>query len=447
MLSQWRKTFRNVTEYHEPTILTVKSGAVPKTLQGTYYKCGPGVFHEYGCTVVHPFDGDGVVTAFQFKEGRITYQSRIVDTQHRQHEQRLGRRVYSGAFGTPPKMRPLKNTANTNVIRWGDKLLVFCESGAPYVLNAQTLETIGPLNPFQDGTPMKTSMPQLDAWLRRMRIFGDVVGAHPKIDKVDEDEDEFLVFYTLTYAQTSTVITFFEIDKNLQICMQTPYSVNGFLYLHDFVVTPTHYVFFQHALELNMGNAHMGIVHCLESKPELGTAHAVARCTRGTSHTAHIMPGFVTHHTGRDSSGGDCGLCVFSVMYPELIKFNDMANSKNCLVKTTWDFLEAPIQEVVYDGTDSIIEFPTNMFAILGASCLAQLALGKVVSSWDAGPTAFIGEPVLDGAGHVMTVIHDVEKTSSVLAIFEENKLEHGPIAEVWLPEHVPITLHGSWSS
>ena len=444
--SKWFNTFKNVTEYRYPIELKVKSGMVPAKLRGTYYKCGPGVFHEYNTDVAHPFDGDGIVSAYRIENGSVSYQARIVDTHHRLAEQQRGKRLYSGAFGTPPPLRALKNTANTNVVKWGNNLLVFCESGAPYVLDPTSLQTIGSLLHFKDGLPMKTHMPSLDANLRRIGIVGDVIGAHPKII------DKTLVFYSLEYDRKYTTITFFELNEALEICKMTPYRVKGFLYLHDFEVTPTHYVFFQHALGINLGNMHKGIVQCLHSKNEDGVAHAVPRrpLTQTTSTTAKIAPGFATHHAGiTQSEAGD--VCIYSVMYPGFIDFKDLSNSKSSFVKTSWDLqLATTTQETL---VSSFVEFPAGdikrnlLFVASGASSLSRLNReGQVVSSWDAGPNTTIGEPASDGNGHVLAIVHDTEKTSTTLAIFDENALSNGPVAELWLPEHVPTSLHGCWT-
>lgn len=440
MERNWLKTFKNITEYKQPIRLAVKSGNVPSTMHGTYYKCGPGVFHEHGSKVMHPFDGDGIVSAYRFANGRVEYQTRIVDTYHRSIERILHGRVFSGAFGTPPLMMALKNSANVNIIAWGGVLIVLSECGPPYVLDPETLDTLGPLAPFQEGLPAKTSYLPLDDLLRKMHLFGDVIGAHPKVI------GDRLVLYTLQFGHDSTTITFYEIDENLDVKKVTPFVVEGFLYLHDFVVTPTHYVFFQHALKLNMQKLNLGIVNCLESTSGHGIAHSVSR-NDGESAAAPIMGGFATHH-----SQLQFGAEFMSVMYPNIIDFKNMTNACGRLVKTSWKNGQNLEQKVIYDD---FVEFPTcidakSMFACLGASSLGRFNNeGQLIQRWDGSmeETGFIGEPVLDGLGHVMSIIHDSKETKSVLAIFDAENLSSGPIAELWLPEHVPTTLHGCWES
>lgn len=453
----WFNTFRNVTEYVEPVELKRKSGTVPRNVRGTYYKCGPGVFGG-----AHPFDGDGVVSAYNFTNGTVTYQSRIVNTMHRIAEQKAGRRLYSGAFGTPPLWKQLKNPANTNVVAWGGVLIVFCESGAPYLMDPKTLKTIGTMPPFTEGIPLTTGSAEIDGMFKSLHLFGDVVGAHPKV----VDGDETLVLYTLQYKHNKTIITFYELNKMLSIIRKKPYEVDGFLYVHDFIVTPTHYVFFQDPLRLDYSKASNGLVNCLQSRPNAhGTVHAVPRDTKTGSlaTAANIAPGFVTHHASVEHSLKEGVIDINSVMYPSCFDFRKLS-SKSRLVRTQLNMNGKVTQEEVFNYP---IEFPSSyegsaIFATSGThnvqQCLVKMHVKKQQlhewdededrdGIWDAGPMSFIGEPVLDKVGHVFAIIHDVTKTRSHLAIFDEHNITKGPVAELWLPEHVPTTLHGHFTT
>jgi len=189
MFATWTKSFRNVAEV-PPTRL---EGRVPKTISGRLLRCGPGVFNEFGSPVAHPFDGDGFVASYQFEDGEVTYQARVVETAHRTEERRLGHRAFSGAFGTAPLLRAIKNAANTNVVAWGGCVLVFHEAGVPHVLD-EDLRTLGTLAPFRPGFPM-----------------GDAVCAHPKVC------GNRLVLFTLSYTLQTTLVTFYELHEDLTV--------------------------------------------------------------------------------------------------------------------------------------------------------------------------------------------------------------------------------------
>jgi len=163
----------------EPEDIT---GTVPEGLRGTLFRNGPGLLEIGGRPIRHPFDGDGLVSAFTFVgDGRVHFRNRFVRTQGYVEEQAAGKMLYRGVFGTQPPggwfanafdLR-LKNIANTNVIYWGGKLLALWEAAQPHRLDPQTLETLG-----------------LDDLGGRLSP-GQAFSAHPRIDShCDLDEGQ-----------------------------------------------------------------------------------------------------------------------------------------------------------------------------------------------------------------------------------------------------------------
>jgi len=482
---EWLGSHKNVQEYVRPVVLKPKSGKLPAGLRGTYYKCGPGEFDAYGSRVAHPYDGDGYVSAFTFDtSGSVTYRARLVATQHSDAEQRQKKRLFSGAFGTPPHFRAPKNPANTSVVEWGapgkERLLVFCESGAPYMLDPVTLETLGTLPPFKEGMPLETNVPWMNRLLRDHNIFGDAVCAHPKIVACagGNARGDRLVFFTLAFNGSSTTVRFFELDRDFNVCSETPYKINGYLYMHDFVVTPTHYVFVQHPLKLNMQNLKHGIVNCVEMASDASTPSLIRAIPRPSNENPsdfamEIVPGFITHHAHLCWSVASPGIIdLFSVLYDSNINFNSMAEmTEGCLYHIRWNMEAHTITQ--RRCSNRWIEFPTsddigNIIATMSSGsqvqqCLVRSNVGSVAASnvfgrwdlWDAGEEKLISEPVISGSGsgsssgaggYVMTVIHDSQENHSYVAVFEKYYIWRGPIAEFWLPEAVPPGLHGMWS-
>jgi carotenoid cleavage dioxygenase-like enzyme len=51
-------------------------GEIPKELEGTLFRNGPALF-EYGASRLNqPFDGDGMVCRFAFKDGKVHFRNR-----------------------------------------------------------------------------------------------------------------------------------------------------------------------------------------------------------------------------------------------------------------------------------------------------------------------------------------------------------------------------------
>ena len=144
-------------------------GRWPAALRGRFYRNGPALFERNGERYHHWFDGDGMVQQFTLAEGRISHRGRLVQTAKLQAEKQAGRFLRS-ALGTviddngPPASGPDSfNTANTNVLEHGGRLLALWEGGSAYELDPRDLATIGPVIWRKDLQQMPFS-------------------AHPKID-------------------------------------------------------------------------------------------------------------------------------------------------------------------------------------------------------------------------------------------------------------------------
>lgn len=66
----WSSAFRNVgVELSEVPLEPVR-GTIPAGLKGTLFRNGPGRLERGGQWVHHPFDGDGMISAFRFEGGK-----------------------------------------------------------------------------------------------------------------------------------------------------------------------------------------------------------------------------------------------------------------------------------------------------------------------------------------------------------------------------------------
>ena len=136
----------NLDDEHDYWIEEVE-GTVPPALAGTFYRNGPGRqrigTQQYG----HWFDGDGMLCAFRFDQGRVRFRNRYVRTPKYEHETQAGEIRYRG-FGTqiPGGLRKNlfkapANPANTHSVCHGGRLLALYEGGRPWALDPQDLST------------------------------------------------------------------------------------------------------------------------------------------------------------------------------------------------------------------------------------------------------------------------------------------------------------------
>lgn len=458
MYAQWLRSYVNVSEQPHPLPLVVSRGALPAGLRGVLYRNGPGRFVEqYGPCVHNVLDGDGVVLRFEFARSQVMFSSRLVYTDqfHAEHVQQ--KRLYSGAFGSRPRLRGLKNPANTHVVPWGKHLLAFCESGAPQVMCQRSLSTLGTLRPFKQGLPASTGIRAVDEVLRKRGVFGRTACAHPKV------HGKSLVVFSFVFSPLQTVVTFYEFDERLRLCKEVPVNIPGFVYFHDAVVTDTHYVFFKHNLKLEYHHLlHRGVAECMVSAPHPPSVlYAVpreeaARCVappqkQPQALTALVPSGFITHHAW--SSMRDGRLTMLSVAYPHpfRLKVEQMMHS-GFLFRTVWD-LQGDNSVTWERASDVAVEFPCsdtrgNVYCVHSNGLAAFGSGGGTCAAtqvWQSGPHAFYGEPVMLSEPYLAATCYDADRHESSLHVFDTRSLSRGPVAELLLPSVHPVGLHGSW--
>ena len=121
-------------------------GKVPQDLNGLYVRNGPNAYYPPEWRY-HAYDGDGMVHAIRFENGKVTYRNRWVQTQGLQEEQAAGRALWKGIkepMRADRQDQPLKNTANTDVKYHAGRLVtMWYRSGMPYALDPYSLETLG----------------------------------------------------------------------------------------------------------------------------------------------------------------------------------------------------------------------------------------------------------------------------------------------------------------
>lgn len=181
-------------------------GTIPLDLRGTYYKVGPAMFtagslppptsgsssavsklnseelviddgQDINRMVKHPFDADGAIFAITFGSNMeeeatnsddidITCRYRYIRTVGFERERKKGTRLYNAMDATrvdssnekmnndyplpllrhhlqPGLNKQRKNTSNTRVVHWGQKLISFWDGGLPYKLCSLSVSTEG----------------------------------------------------------------------------------------------------------------------------------------------------------------------------------------------------------------------------------------------------------------------------------------------------------------
>jgi len=473
-LEEWKKGYDSQPNEYDYEITDIE-GTVPSELSGTLFRNGPGLLDIGGVPIHHPFDGDGMISAFSFQAGKVHYHNRFVKTEAYSAEQEADKILYRGVFGT---QKPgglfsnlfdlrLKNIANTGVIYWGGKLLALWEAAEPHRLDPKTLDTIG--------------IDYLDGVLEP----GDAFAAHPWIDpSCNLDDGEPCLVNFRVDPGLSSKITLFEFAPDGKLLRRHSHSVPGFSFIHDFIITPNYAIFFQNPVNFNplpflLGMRGAG--ECVEFQPSKPTN--VILIPRDPSNkevkTFSVESGFVFHHANAFEQ--DDKICIDSITYQTLPQVQPNSNYKEVnfdsldpgqLWRFTLNLADGSVERQMLESR--CCEFPTHnpakvgrdyQYLYIGAApndngknAPLQAILKLDLKSGDRqiysfAPWGYVSEPIFvpkpnavqEDAGWVLTLVYDGSKHRSTLAILDGENLTGEPLALLHLKHHVPYGLHGSW--
>jgi all-trans-8'-apo-beta-carotenal 15,15'-oxygenase len=242
----------------------------------------------------HPFDGDGMITRFDLSGGRVGYQNRFVATRERLEELSQGRMLHR-AFGTnvPGGLRKnvlrmrFKNAANTNVVWHGGRLLALWEGGLPHAIDPDTLGTIGRFD-FEGAL-----RPGRFALLDRLVAPELPFAAHPRIDP---ETGDLFDFGTLMGAANRLVI--YRIDRHGALRERRFIALDTLPFVHDFVLTARHLVFFLPPVRFDIPRALLGVESPVEAlRHDKGKPTRILLVPRdgGPTRTLATRGGFVFH--------------------------------------------------------------------------------------------------------------------------------------------------------
>ncbi|WP_066424784.1 carotenoid oxygenase family protein [Anabaena sp. 4-3] len=453
-------------------------GQIPQELQGTLFRNGPGLLDINGQSIHHPFDGDGMISRITFVNGRAHFRNRFVKTEGYLAEQKAGKILYRGVFGT---QKPggwlanlfdfkIKNIANTNVIYWGKKLLALWEAAEPHLLESKTLETLG--KEYFDGVLSE----------------GEAFSAHPRFDPscIQDGGVPCLVNFSIKPG-LSTAITIFELNPDGKVIRKHSHSVPGFCFIHDFAITPHHCIFFQNPVVFNPLPFALGLRsagECIQFQPNQPTKIIVIPRFPQADNTGvkilETQSGFVFHHVNAFSSGDE--IFIDSICYDSLPQVepesdfrqvNFDANSPGQIWRFHVNLNDGKLQRNLIEAR--CCEFPTIHPAHVGrtyrymyigatdaeignAPLQALLKIDLETGErqlWSAAPRGFMGEPIFvprpnsqtEDDGWLLALVYDAAHHRSDVVILDARDLRKGAIARLHLKHHIPYGLHGNFTS
>lgn len=224
-------------------------GSLPKDLQGTFYRNGPGRLKIRDQIFGHWFDGDGMIAATTFKNNTVHFKNRFIRTKKYIDETAAQKILYRGIGNEAPggflknAFRPPENPANTSLMFNDGRLLALWEGGQPFELDPATLESKGAYY-FEGG-------------LKRAQTFS----AHPKRNSKTGFYYNFGTGVNgFNLKGPKMCFWLYKISPEGKIVQKKAFPMETYCFFHDFALTENYAIFFFTSIVVqNMGSIALGL--------------------------------------------------------------------------------------------------------------------------------------------------------------------------------------------
>jgi carotenoid cleavage dioxygenase-like enzyme len=218
-------------------------GKIPSDLNGAFYRTGPDAQYPIAKGNI-PFDGEGHVSMFRIKDGRVHFRSRFVRNQRYLANDKEGRQLfpmYRNPYLDDPKAKGLsRGTHNTHIIHHNGVLLALKEDSPPAAMDLHTLETLDPVYRFNG------------------QLESAAFTAHPKLDS---ETGNMIAFGYEAKGFATDDINVFEYTPQGKRVWNAWVKVPYISMIHDFAVTDKHIVFYVIPLAYDEAQIKRGGIH------------------------------------------------------------------------------------------------------------------------------------------------------------------------------------------
>ncbi|BDE16326.1 MULTISPECIES: carotenoid oxygenase family protein [Mycobacterium] len=433
-------------------------GAIPAELCGTLYRNGPGRWQDHtGRPLHHLFDGDGMLSAFTIRDGAVHYRNRYVRTRHYQGKggvTHLGTAAPGGWRANIGKTPP--NLANTNIVEHAGRLYALWEGGAPYEINPDTLETVGPR--------------RFGGELARMGAYS----AHPSICPRTGDMYNFGVEFI-----PRPHLRIYHTDPKGSLRYLRSARLPYLAMTHDFAITERYLVFLVSPIIPDLMSVALGrkpIGDALRYRPEKGTAFILVPRDGGEIRRIE-SPAVLQFHLSNAYDDGD-EVVVDAVTYenPQLLRSiarfqtTPLRESPSKLTRFRLTKFGRVLRETL---SDSICEFPRHhpdregmphryayftsrrhLSSLYDSITKVDLSDHSENTYTAAGAGNSFCEPVFvprpdasaEDEGWLLTVEYQARQHVSRLVILDARDPSSGPVATAQLTHHIPQGFHGNFA-
>jgi carotenoid cleavage dioxygenase-like enzyme len=448
-------------------------GEIPRDLDGIYIRNTHNQVHD-SIGIYHPFDGDGMLHAMHFENGKATYRNRFVQTTGFLAEQAAGRSLWPGMLSPHLQARrgwgsmgAMKDNAGTDVKCHAGKLLASMSQGSePWRLDPVTLETLGPDSDWA-------------------RLVPDGVASHYKIDSATGE----MMFFN--YPEKPPYMNYGVIDRNNRLVHYVPIDLPGARWPHDLGITKNFTIlhdlpFYFDPELLKKGQRKLAFHRDVPARfgivPRYGDSASV-RWFEGTPcHILHlsncyedgdevVMDGCIMPDPHKPNVGESAGGSTDArqAAYERIRSHLDKYNNPTLMYRWRFNLKTGRTHEEQID--DEITEFPIVSNDYVGLpyrysyNVLYQkgewLFRGlkrydlqtRKTQSLEYGPGCFGSEPQMgrrtgataEDDGYVLNFVNNMTDNRSECWVIPASDISKGPLARIILPHRISAGTHAAW--
>ncbi|GAA5232882.1 carotenoid oxygenase [Verticiella sediminum] len=444
-------------------------GEIPKDLAGIYVRNTHNQVHE-SIGIYHPFDGDGMLHAVHFENGRATYRNRFVETTGFLAEQAAGKSLWPGLLAPQHYTRrgwgaigAMKDNAGTDILCHAGRLIASMSQGSePWRLDPVTLETLGP-----DA-----------AWARAVP---DGVSSHYKVDPLTGE----MMFFN--YPERWPHMHYGIIDRDNRLVHYEPIELPGPRWPHDLGITQHYSIlhdlpFFFDPEGLKHGQRKLEFHRDVPARfgilPRHGT-NADVRWFEGTPcHILHlancyedgdevVMDGCIMPNPHKPAVGQDDG--SRQAAYGRIRAHLDKHNNPTLMYRWRFNLKTGQTREEQID--DEITEFPVVSNDYVGRPYRYSYNVLYEKGEWlfrglkrydlqtgatqryEYGPGRYGSEPQMarrlgaraEDDGYLLTFVTDMREDRSECLVLDASDIGRGPLARIVLPHRISAGTHACW--
>ena len=455
----------NAREYTADTRSLKVIGEIPKDLHGMFVRNHHNQVHEPLGTY-HPFDGDGMLHAVRFENGRAEYRNRFVRTTGFLAEEAAGRALWPGLLCPDLASRrgwgamgAMKDNAGTDVKCHAGRLLASMSQGSePWRLDPYTLETLGP-DPD---------------WARRVP---DGVASHYKVDNFTGE----MMFFN--YPEHPPYMHYGVIDRDNRLVHYEPIELPGARWPHDLGITQHHTVLHDLPLYFDPEGLKRGQHKLVFNRDQPSRFGIVPR--RGGNADVRwfeAAPCYILHITNCFESGDEVVMDGCIMPHYKTVPVNQLGNiyeriranldkHNNPTLMHRWRFNLRTGRTTEERLDDEITEFPVCSNDYVGRPYRYSYNVLYKKGEWlfsgikrfdlrtgatarhEYGEGRYGSEPQVARAvgakaeddGYVISMVADMGADTSEILILRADDIAAGPVARILLPERMGIGTHACW--